>query len=58
MTSVLTTTAKPMVFGDFCQFYIIDRVGVTVIYEPMVTGTGASANLPTGQVRSIHVLAA
>jgi HK97 family phage major capsid protein len=49
MTSVLTTTAKPMVFGDFSQFYIIDRVGVSVIYEPMVTGTGASANLPTGQ---------
>jgi predicted phage gp36 major capsid-like protein len=38
-----------MVFGDFSQFYIVDRVGVSVIYEPMVTGTGASANLPTGQ---------
>ena len=49
MTGVLTTTAKPMVFGDFSQFYIVDRVGVSVIYEPMVTGTGASANLPTGQ---------
>ena len=38
-----------MVFGDFSQYYIVDRVGVSIIYEPMITGTGASANLPTGQ---------
>jgi HK97 family phage major capsid protein len=49
MDPVLTTTHKPMVFGDFSQYYIVDRVGVSIIYEPMVTGTGASANLPTGQ---------
>lgn len=49
MYSALTTTHIPMVFGDFAQFYIVDRVGVSIIYEPMVTGTGASANLPTGQ---------
>lgn len=46
---VLTTTHKPMVFGDFSNYYIVDRVGVSIIYEPMVTGTGASANVPTGQ---------
>jgi HK97 family phage major capsid protein len=46
---LLTTTHKPMVFGDFGNYYIVDRVGVSIIYEPMVTGTGASANLPTGQ---------
>jgi HK97 family phage major capsid protein len=46
---VLTTTHKPMVFGDFSNYYIVDRVGVSIIYEPMVTGTGASANQPTGQ---------
>jgi HK97 family phage major capsid protein len=49
MASVLTTTTKIMVFGDFSQYYIVDRVGVSVLYEPMVTGTGASANVPTGQ---------
>lgn len=49
LASVLTTTNKIMVFGDFSQFYIVDRVGVSIIYEPLVTGTGASANLPTGQ---------
>ena len=49
MSSVLTTTNKIMVFGDFSQYYIVDRVGTSIIYEPMVTGTGASANLPTGQ---------
>jgi len=46
---VLTTTHKPMVFGDFSNYYIVDRVGVSIIYEPMVTGTGASANIPSGQ---------
>lgn len=49
MASVLTTTSKIMVFGDFSQYYIVDRVGTSIIYEPMITGTGASANLPTGQ---------
>jgi HK97 family phage major capsid protein len=49
MASALTTTSKVMVFGDFSQYYIVDRVGVSIIYEPMITGTGASANLPTGQ---------
>jgi len=49
MTNALTTTSKIMVFGDFGQYYIVDRIGVSVIYEPMITGTGASANLPTGQ---------
>jgi HK97 family phage major capsid protein len=49
MASALTTTSKIMVFGDFSQYYIVDRVGTSIIYEPMITGTGASANLPTGQ---------
>jgi HK97 family phage major capsid protein len=49
MSGVLTTTNKIAVFGDFSQYYIVDRVGVSLIYQPMVTGTGASANLPTGQ---------
>ena len=46
---LLTTAHKPMVFGDFSNYYIVDRVGVSIIYEPMVTGTGASANIPSGQ---------
>jgi HK97 family phage major capsid protein len=32
----LTTLHLIMVFGDFGQFYIVDRVGVSLIYEPLV----------------------
>lgn len=35
------------VFGDFGQFFIVDRVGVSLIYEPLVKGTGGI--LPAGQ---------
>jgi HK97 family phage major capsid protein len=35
------------VFGDWGQFFIIDRVGVSLIYEPLVKGSGSS--LPSGQ---------
>jgi predicted phage gp36 major capsid-like protein len=37
------------VYGDWSKFYVVDRVGTSMIYEPMITGTGANANLPTGQ---------
>lgn len=43
------TGSAVMVYGDWSKFYIIDRVGASMIYEPMITGTGANANLPTGQ---------
>jgi HK97 family phage major capsid protein len=50
LSATLTGTNNTcMVFGDFSQYYIVDRVGTSIIYEPMITGTGASANLPTGQ---------
>lgn len=32
--------------GDFNQYYIVDRVGVSLMYEPMVKGAGTK---PTGQ---------
>jgi HK97 family phage major capsid protein len=35
------------VFGDFGQFIVVDRVGVSLIYEPLVKGTGGI--LPAGQ---------
>src|SRR6266581_1500453 len=35
------------VFGDFSNYYIVDRVGVSLMYEPMVKGTGGI--LPNGQ---------
>lgn len=51
-TSLSTGTATGslvLLFGDFNEYIIVDRVGMSVLYEPMVTGTGASANLPTGE---------
>jgi HK97 family phage major capsid protein len=54
--SLTTTTATGtgtgsavMVYGDWSKFYVVDRIGTSMIYEPMITGTGAAANLPTGQ---------
>jgi HK97 family phage major capsid protein len=48
-TSFPTGTAaatKVEVFGDFSQFYIVDRIGMSVLYEPMVKG---ATQRPTGQ---------
>jgi len=42
------TGSTTLMFGDFGQFIIADRVGVSMLYEPMVKGTG-NAQLPTGQ---------
>ena len=47
MASTLTSGNLLAVFGDFGQFYIVDRVGVSLIYEPLVKGSGSS--LPSGQ---------
>jgi HK97 family phage major capsid protein len=42
-----------LVFGDFQQFLVVDRVGVSMLYEPMVKGASATASgspgFPTGQ---------
>jgi HK97 family phage major capsid protein len=41
------TASSTLLFGDFGQFIIADRVGVSMLYEPMVKGTAGS--IPTGQ---------
>jgi HK97 family phage major capsid protein len=46
MVGTITTGSKELVFGDFGQFYIVDRVGVSLMYEPMVKGASFR---PTGQ---------
>ena len=48
MASALTSGNLLAVMGDFGQFYIVDRVGVSLIYEPLVKGT-SSPYLPAGQ---------
>lgn len=41
------TGSATLLFGDFGQFIIADRVGVSMLYEPMIKGTAGS--IPTGQ---------
>ena len=47
MASALTSGNLLAVMGDFGQFYIVDRVGVSLIYEPLVKDQ--STALPSGQ---------
>ncbi|HWU47215.1 MAG TPA: phage major capsid protein [Humibacter sp.] len=47
MVATTTTGSKIAVAGDFDQFAIVDRVGMTVMYEPMVKDSATAR--PTGQ---------
>lgn len=47
MVGTTTTASKIAVAGDFNQYAIVDRVGMTVMYEPMVKDTATAR--PTGQ---------
>jgi HK97 family phage major capsid protein len=48
MTSVIATGTNILLAGDFSQYYIVDRIGMSVIYDPLVKTT-ASGAAPTGQ---------
>jgi HK97 family phage major capsid protein len=48
MSSGTATGTEVLLFGDFEQYIIVDRVGMRVIYNPMLTAA-ATANLPTGE---------
>lgn len=47
MVATTTTGSKIAVAGDFSQYAIVDRVGMTVMYEPMVKDSATAR--PTGQ---------
>lgn len=47
MVSTTTTGSKIAVAGDFNQYAIVDRVGMSVMYEPMVKDSATAR--PTGQ---------
>jgi HK97 family phage major capsid protein len=47
MTGVVTNGANVLLAGNFAEYYIVDRVGMSVIYDPMVKSTGNGR--PTGQ---------
>lgn len=46
MDSAVTTGAQVLLAGDFSEYVIVDRVGMAVLYEPMVKG---SNRRPTGE---------
>lgn len=47
MSAATASGTLEAIFGDFNQFIIADRVGVSMIYDPLVQGTGGI--LPSGQ---------
>jgi HK97 family phage major capsid protein len=48
MSTGTASASKVLLFGDFEQYIIVDRVGMSVLYNPMLTAA-ATANLPTGE---------
>lgn len=46
MTGVVTTGSNVLLAGNFSEYYIVDRVGMAVMYDPIVKGTNGR---PTGQ---------
>ena len=42
------TASAQAVFGAWDNFYVVDRIGMSMLFDPMLKGTGASANVPTG----------
>ncbi len=41
-------TSALAVFGDWSKFVIVDRIGTTMLFDPLIKGAG-TANMPTGQ---------
>jgi HK97 family phage major capsid protein len=46
ITGTYANSAKVLALGDMRQFYIVDRVGMSVVYDPIVLGANRR---PTGQ---------
>jgi HK97 family phage major capsid protein len=46
VVGTFTTTNKVIAFGDMRQYYIVDRIGMSVVYDSIVLG---SNRRPTGQ---------
>lgn len=46
MVGTITTGSKNLLLGDFSQYLIVDRVGMSVLYEPLTKGANQR---PTGQ---------
>lgn len=48
MSTGTATGSLVLLFGDFEQYIIVDRIGMSILYNPMLTAA-ATANLPTGE---------
>jgi len=48
MTNVVGNGTNILLAGDFSEYYIVDRIGMSVIYDPLIKTT-ASGAAPTGQ---------
>lgn len=46
MTGTVASGANVLLAGNFAEYYIVDRVGMAVMYDPIVKGTNGR---PTGQ---------
>lgn len=46
MVGTTTTGSKNLLLGDFSQYIIVDRIGMSVMYEPLVKGANQR---PTGE---------
>jgi HK97 family phage major capsid protein len=47
MVGTVSAGSLEAIFGDFGQFIIVDRVGVSIIYDPLVQGAGGI--IPVGE---------
>lgn len=47
MDSTIAATKNVLMLGDFSNYLIVDRIGMTVQYNPLVVG---SSQMPTGEV--------
>jgi HK97 family phage major capsid protein len=47
MDSTIAATKNVLMLGDFSNYLIVDRIGMTVQYNPLVIG---SSQMPTGEV--------
>lgn len=47
MVSTITTGSKNLLLGDWSQYYVVDRIGMSVIYDPLVKDSATAR--PTGQ---------
>jgi HK97 family phage major capsid protein len=47
MAASVSTSSNTLLIGDFSQYYVVDRIGLSVVYLPLVLGANRR---PTGEV--------